>query len=74
MNYDSLLLVFAIFVFVLLLIIGRALFMWWFGTAEIVQQNKEIIRLLTILADKQPQAPAKPTDPRFTIQPEQSRR
>lgn len=71
MNYDSLLLVFAIFIFVLLLIIGRALFMWWFGTAEIVQQNKEIIRLLTILTDKQPQAPAKPTDPEYALQSEQ---
>lgn len=71
MNYDSLLLVFAIFIFVLLLIIGRALFMWWFGTAEIVQQNKEIIRLLTVLADKQPQVTAKPTDPRYALQSEQ---
>lgn len=70
MNYDSLLLVFAIFIFVLLLIIGRALFMWWFGTAEIVKQNNEIIRLLTILTERNTPT-AKPTDPRYALQSEQ---
>lgn len=75
MNYDSLLLVFAIFMFVLLLIIGRALFMWWFGTGEIVQQNKEIIRLLTIIADTAQQPPpaintktVSFTDPKYALQ------
>lgn len=74
MNMPGIYLAVGILAITLLIVAGRALFMFWFGTAEIVQQNKEIIRLLTILADKQPQAPVKPIDPRFTIQPEQPRR
>lgn len=71
MNMPGIYLAVGILAITLLIVAGRALFMFWFGTAEIVQQNKEIIRLLTILTDKQPQVTAKPTDPRYALQSEQ---
>ena len=51
MNMPGIYLAVGILALTLLIVAGRALFMFWYGTGEIVQQNKEIIRLLTIIAD-----------------------
>jgi len=78
MNMPGIYLAVGILVIALLIVVGRALFMFWFGTAEIVQQNKEIIRLLTIIADNNTRNVSRPTitktgpiDPKYAPQSEQ---
>jgi len=68
MNMPGIYLAVGILALTLLIVAGRALFMFWYGTAEIVQQNKEIIRLLTIIADNNTRNVSRPTITRTTDQ------
>ena len=68
MNMPGIYLAVGILAITLLIVAGRALFMFWFGTAEIIQQNKEIIRLLTIIADNNNRNVSRPTITRTTDQ------
>lgn len=67
-NQAALLAIGAIIVVVVLLIVGRALIMWWVGTAEIATNQQEIIRLLKVIANEKPSdatAPASKTPSHF---------
>lgn len=62
-GYAAIFLIFGIVIFVLFLFVGRAITMWMFGTAEIVEQQKEIIGLLNQLAGNAPAQPVQPSQP-----------
>ena len=68
----SIYIILAIVIIVILLIVGRSLALWWLGTGEIIENQKEMIRLLKIIADKPPTP--RPTGPTSAPQSAQSPR